>query len=325
MECTFCDRTFCTRQGLIAHTEAKHGRHRTHVMMKEWENGRHQSNAITTSDGGGHYSYSIEQSMYDGYRREWVCSMCDRGFRKKAGLRSHLDSGVHESSRYYCQGCSRGFTTLSGLEAHTRSTTCSAISDRLIHACVQDAQYNQNCLMLTDGSVDTPFEAVLFFDGGCRGNPSDEGGSGFVLKDARDNCVIDRGSITVSDTRDYRVTNNLCEYIGLFEGIRFAYHKCEIRRLMVYGDSELAIKQMNGQYRVKNPMLRKLYHAVKSIAGKFLSIEFKHVYRCENSEADQEANDAMDQLASYGEHWSTSSYSDEREFDGIKTACRTYE
>jgi len=88
-------------------------------------------------------------------------------------------------------------------------------------------------------------------------------------------------------------TNNVAEYTGLLFGLRKAA-ALGLKRLAVEGDSDLVMKQMNGEYRVKNTALRSLHRDCKVVVGQMDHVTFRHVYRSTNHEADSLANRAID-------------------------------
>lgn len=130
----------------------------------------------------------------------------------------------------------------------------------------------------------------LFTDGGSRGNPGDAG-LGFVLEG--DAARVTGGWYLGS------ATNNVAEYSALIWGLRNALD-LGVSDLAVCADSELMIKQLNGEYKVKNEGLRPLFQQAKELASRFISITFSHVYRENNAEADALANEAMDAHSSVG-------------------------
>lgn len=130
---------------------------------------------------------------------------------------------------------------------------------------------------------------VLQFDGGSRGNPG-PAGYGVVIAAEDGTSLVTIGSfIGVA-------TNNVAEYRGLIRGMEEAL-KLGCTRLLVRGDSELVIKQMKGQYRVKNAGLKPLYEQAQSLARKFMQIAYDHTYRDGNELADRLANRAMSKKA----------------------------
>jgi ribonuclease HI len=127
---------------------------------------------------------------------------------------------------------------------------------------------------------------TLHFDGGSRGNPG-EAGAGIVVLAADGTPLVTIGKYIG------RATNNVAEYRALIFALREA-EKLNAKKVIVRGDSELVIKQMRGEYRVKNPALRDLYEKAQSLAGKFDEIKFEHKLRDDNALADRLANKAMD-------------------------------
>ncbi|QQS59214.1 ribonuclease HI family protein [Candidatus Peregrinibacteria bacterium] len=127
----------------------------------------------------------------------------------------------------------------------------------------------------------------LFSDGGSRGNPGNAG-AGFVLLDASGN--------EISAGKKYlgRATNNIAEYTALILGLQKA-QEMGIFSLNCFLDSELIVRQLSGQYRVKHPDLKPLFLEVQKRAYFFKSISFLHVPRAQNKRADQLANEAMDE------------------------------
>lgn len=128
---------------------------------------------------------------------------------------------------------------------------------------------------------------TAYIDGGSRGNPGPAGyGVRFVDEDGR---VIDelRDSIGVA-------TNNVAEYQGLIAALRHAAAAGH-RAIRIRSDSLLLVRQMLGQYRVKNGGLQPLHRQARALAAGFDRVEFQHVPRAENAEADRLANEAMDE------------------------------
>jgi ribonuclease HI len=126
---------------------------------------------------------------------------------------------------------------------------------------------------------------VLFFDGCCKGNPG-PGGAGAVLY---------KNGIEVWSDCSFvgkNVTNNIAEYTGLLLGLNQAA-KVGIKNLTVNGDSQLAIKQMTGVYKVNSENLIELYKTAKQLEKLFDSISYNHVYRKDNKRADALSNDGL--------------------------------
>lgn len=133
-------------------------------------------------------------------------------------------------------------------------------------------------------------EVVIYTDGGARGNPGPAGAG----------AVVYENDVEVGVVSDYLgvQTNNVAEYEALIRALECARKNIKNireRTVVVRMDSELIVKQMKGEYRVKDPTL-KLKHAVvqELIQKDFPYISFSHVRREHNTRADELANYAMD-------------------------------
>lgn len=135
---------------------------------------------------------------------------------------------------------------------------------------------------------------TIFADGGARGNPG-PAGAGAVVRDAEGNTVR-----TVSKFLGHR-TNNFAEYEAVIaaceELTALVGEKKKETELSVKMDSELVVKQMKGEYKVKHPVLKEQYARLVQVAGGFKSVSFAHVRREQNKDADALANEAMDRGA----------------------------
>ena len=129
-------------------------------------------------------------------------------------------------------------------------------------------------------------KAKLFTDGGSRGNPG-KAAAGIVLYDDNGK-VIDTKGMYLGVT-----TNNIAEYKGIILGLETAI-KNNIKKIDCFMDSELIIKQLNGQYKVKNQGLRELYNQVNKLKDNFEEITFTHVLRSKNKNADLLVNKVLD-------------------------------
>lgn len=135
----------------------------------------------------------------------------------------------------------------------------------------------------------SPFQATLFADGGSRGNPG-PAASGAVLVD-------DRGEVLDRIGRYLGIaTNNVAEWTALCIGLEGA-HARAIRRLAVRLDSELVVKQMRGEYRVKHSNLQPLYRRAQGLVRQFEYVDIRHIPRRENALADDLVNEVLDQEA----------------------------
>lgn len=134
---------------------------------------------------------------------------------------------------------------------------------------------------------------TLYADGGSRGNPG-PAGAGAV--------VFDQSGKRVVEVADFlgAATNNIAEYEGLLRGLTvlkdaFPEGYFKHAEVLVKMDSKLVIEQMKGAYRVKHPNLVPRYLEIKNlIARNYSKVEFMHIPRAQNSDADLLANSAMD-------------------------------
>lgn len=124
----------------------------------------------------------------------------------------------------------------------------------------------------------------LFFDGCSKGNPG-LAGAGAV--------IYQNGIEVYSKTLNLSIqTNNVAEYNGLIIGLELAINN-GIKELSVKGDSLLVIKQMKGEYKVKNKNLKILFERAKQLSLQFDKITFEHIYRENNKRADELSNIAL--------------------------------
>lgn len=132
-------------------------------------------------------------------------------------------------------------------------------------------------------------EATLFADGGSRGNPG-PAASGAVL--------IDRHGQLIEEIGAYLgvATNNVAEWTALLLGLE-ASRRRGIKRLRVRLDSELVVKQLRGEYRVKHAALVPLHRQAVTLLRAFEEVDVTHVPRKENVLADRLVNRVLDQEA----------------------------
>jgi ribonuclease HI len=123
-------------------------------------------------------------------------------------------------------------------------------------------------------------------DGGSRGNPGPSG-YGAVIEDPQGGVVARLSEFLGTQT------NNYAEYSGLLAVLKWAIEH-GAKHLRVVSDSELMVKQMKGQYKVKSPGLIPLWHEARRRAASLEKFEMRHTLRGGNKEADQLANEAMD-------------------------------
>ena len=133
-------------------------------------------------------------------------------------------------------------------------------------------------------------EWLLMVDGAARGNPG-EAGCGAVIYD-------ETGAVREELCRYLgQTTNNVAEYEALLMGLE-AVHRLGVKRVVIQSDSELLVRQLNGQYRVKDEKLRKLYGRAVALLHRLEAYRMIHVPRENNRLADRLANRAIDRALS---------------------------
>jgi len=128
---------------------------------------------------------------------------------------------------------------------------------------------------------------VAYIDGGARGNP---GPAGYGVRvESADGAILDElhGALGVA-------TNNVAEYRGLLAALQWAIEH-DAKRVHIRADSELLVKQMRGEYRVKNAGLQPLYVRARLLVAQLDDVRFEHVGRELNTEADRLSNLGMDE------------------------------
>jgi ribonuclease HI len=133
--------------------------------------------------------------------------------------------------------------------------------------------------------------AQIFTDGAARGNPG-PAGIGVVIRN--DEKIL----LQVSDYIG-KTTNNVAEYLAFIRGLEEALDMGE-RNIEVFTDSELLVKQINGEYKVKNEGLVPLFHHAQSLTRKFKHCRVYHTAREENELADKLANRGIDEETTKG-------------------------
>jgi ribonuclease HI len=132
-------------------------------------------------------------------------------------------------------------------------------------------------------------KARLFTDGGSRGNPG-PAAYAYVLE-AEDGTVLDARGETIGVA-----TNNVAEYSALVAGLERAA-ELRVTELEVVSDSELLVKQMLGEYRVKNRALQDLFLDASRLARAIRQVTYTAVRREHNELADSLVNEALDRVA----------------------------
>jgi probable phosphoglycerate mutase len=127
---------------------------------------------------------------------------------------------------------------------------------------------------------------TAYIDGGARGNPG-PAGYGVYIQLADGSIVELHGGLGIA-------TNNVAEYNGLLAALRWAVeHGHDV--VKIKADSELLVKQMRGEYKVKNPGLQPLAARARVLVGQLDRVTFEHVRREQNKDADRLSNVGMDE------------------------------
>ncbi|MCJ7795263.1 MAG: Nif3-like dinuclear metal center hexameric protein [Thermoleophilia bacterium] len=135
---------------------------------------------------------------------------------------------------------------------------------------------------------DEPPVFVLRTDGGSRGNPGPSA-IGVILEDDQGTVLEEIGACIGT------ATSNQAEYQALITGLETAVDR-GVRRLLILADSELLVRQMRQEYKVRNAVLKELYLQARALVRQFDRVEIKHVPREENVDADALVNRALDGL-----------------------------
>ena len=126
-------------------------------------------------------------------------------------------------------------------------------------------------------------DLVAYVDGGSLGNPGPSG-IGVVI----DGC--EEGPIRIAKWIGHQ-DNNVAEYVALLEALQYAVSQ-KARKLHVYSDSEVVVRQMTGEYVCRSPRLYSLHWTCRKLA-RALSFSISHVPREDNAEANRLANSAV--------------------------------
>jgi len=127
---------------------------------------------------------------------------------------------------------------------------------------------------------------IIYTDGGSRGNPG-PAAAGFVLTDQSKQQLLAK-AVFIGNA-----TNNVAEYTGLIEALKSA-KQLNSQTVEAFSDSELMVKQINGQYRVKNAGLKPLYEKCINLLAGFTSWQLSYIGRDKNKKADAMVNKALD-------------------------------
>jgi ribonuclease HI len=129
-------------------------------------------------------------------------------------------------------------------------------------------------------------QLIIHTDGAARGNP---GPAAFAYTIANSNGEVLEAAGCLGN-----MTNNQAEYIALVKALENALELGADHRLRIHSDSELLVKQMNGEYRVKDAKLQGYYQQAVDLVRHFPDVTIRHVRRAENSHADRLCNEALD-------------------------------
>jgi len=138
---------------------------------------------------------------------------------------------------------------------------------------------------------------IIYTDGGSRGNPG-KAAIGVVFCD-ENNQIIKKFSEYLGDN----LTNNDAEYKAIIFALKkfksvFGKAVAQDADLEIRADSELVVKQLTGKYRLTDPKIQQFFIEIWNLKFDFQSVEFKHIPRENNKEADKLVNEALDQQSS---------------------------
>ncbi len=127
-----------------------------------------------------------------------------------------------------------------------------------------------------------------FFDGLCEPNPGGVATYGFVIK--RRGKKVQEGHGLAGTPNSAQATNNFAEYTGLLKALEYLVGEKISEPVVLRGDSELVVRQLNGEWKVKSPNLVALYRRAGELAGRLGSVRFEWIPREKNAEADALTN-----------------------------------
>jgi ribonuclease HI len=133
-------------------------------------------------------------------------------------------------------------------------------------------------------------ELTIYTDGASRNNPGEAGAGIFIMRDGEPFEKIARYLGTT--------TNNIAEYTAAIIGLERAV-QLKASSVKLNADSELLVKQLNGQYKVKNEGLKPLHAKARDLIARIGSVEVQYIPRERNKEADALANKAIDEKINY--------------------------
>jgi ribonuclease HI len=129
-------------------------------------------------------------------------------------------------------------------------------------------------------------QLIIYTDAASRGNPG-KAGIGIIIYNSKGEVLHQEAQYIG------KATNNIAEYIAVIYGLQEGIIR-KAKNLTIYTDSELLVRQIDGQYQIKNHFLRNLFSLIKHLSTGFEKLTIKHINREKNKEADQLANKAID-------------------------------
>ena len=130
-------------------------------------------------------------------------------------------------------------------------------------------------------------QVVVYCDGGSRGNPGPSA-LGVVIKTTKGDAIAE-----ISEFLGVQ-TNNYAEYMAVVRAMEYLRDN-NIKSAQFYLDSQLVVRQLNGEYKIKSDNIKRLNQKVNELRA-YVDVSFEHVYRENNKEADAEVNKALDNL-----------------------------
>ena len=130
-------------------------------------------------------------------------------------------------------------------------------------------------------------QVVVYCDGGSRGNPGPSA-LGVVIKTTKGEVISQIGEFLGTQT------NNYAEYMAVVRAMEYLKEK-SIKSAQFYLDSQLVVRQLNGEYKIKSDNIKHLNQKVNELRAD-IDVSFEHVYRENNKEADAEVNKVLDSL-----------------------------
>ena len=146
-------------------------------------------------------------------------------------------------------------------------------------------------LDLPRGTADYPDLAIVHFDGACQGPPERRiAGYGFVVHGL--GAPHSDGGLALAPGSP-EATNNVAEYFAAIAALEWLRDRGHRGAVIALGDSELVIRQMNGEYKVRSPKLAPYHEKLRTLSRGFAVVHYRHVPRAENEQADALSKQAV--------------------------------